>query len=552
MRRRAGRFGVIGGLAVACLVAGQVATAAPIPSAERLPSGPVSVTSAARLPLGPASLREERTSRQVAPGVTHVAIERGQSSPGDFWTVTIGVATTEEEASELERRIRAAGYEPRRDPAAGASPLGPDDRPLGWMVRVGKHADQQAAQAAADGLAAKGLRGSVQFTGEDGHPTTGPWSIDLLVIDPRRFRGRLGSELATGIVPGRETTSSIAQRTEALAAVNGGYFVISAGDGGKPGPGLAGTDGDLAGISVVRGDLVSEAVNGRPALVVPTGSGSGAAVRRLETRLSARAASGVRREVTGLNRRPGLIVNCGGVGDAYPLAQPAHDYTCGNDNEVIAFTPVFGPRLPEGEGHQVTIDRRGVVVAAKDGLGGAMSAQGTVLQGTGTGAQWLRDHARPGAHLALSRSVIDAERGTPLPLRPQSSIVNGGPLLLRDGAVALDPVRDGWSPQDIGGADRGAFYNGWYLRRNPRTAAGVGRDGQIILLTVDGRRPAHSVGLSIPEVAEVMRSLGAVDAINLDGGGSTAMVVGGALQGTPSDSTGERPDGDAIVVLPKS
>ncbi|MGN9839289.1 phosphodiester glycosidase family protein [Nonomuraea sp. H19] len=544
MRRRAARYGLTAGLAAACLVAGQVAAATPGPAST------APLTTAERLPLGPSSLTEERTSRQVAPGVTHVAIERGQSSPDDFWTVTIGVATTEAEASELEQRIRAAGYEPRRDPTAGASPLGPDDRPLGWMIRAGKHAGQQAAQATANDLAAKGVRGSVQFTGEDGHPTTGPWSVDVLVVDPRRFRGRLGSELATQIVPGRETTSSIAQRTGALAAVNGGYFVISSGESGKPGPGLAGTDGDLAGISVVRGDLVSEAVNGRPALVVPTDSGAGTAVRRLETRLSVRAANGGLREVTGVNRKPGLIVNCGGAGDAYPLAQPAHDYTCGNDNEVIAFTPVFGPQVPQGEGYQVTLDPRGAVVAAKDGRGGAMPARGTVLQGTGAGARWLREHARPGAHLTLRRSVIDAERGVPVPVQPQTSIVNGGPLLLRDGAVALDPVRDGWSPQDIDGADRGAFYNGWYLRRNPRTAAGVARDGRIILLTVDGRRPAHSVGLSISEVAQVMRSLGAVDAINLDGGGSTAMVVGGALQGTPSDSTGERPDGDAIVVLP--
>ncbi|TMR98912.1 phosphodiester glycosidase family protein [Nonomuraea basaltis] len=544
MRRGAVRHGLIGGLALACLAAGQAASAAP----SRLDAG--TAQAADRLPLGPASLMETRTPRQVATGVTHIAIERGQSSPDDFWTVTVGVASTEAEAAELERQIRAAGYEPRRDATAGTSPLSPGDQPLGWMVRVGRFAGQQAAQAAAAELAAKGVRGSVQFTGEDGRATTGPWSLDVLIVDPRRFSGRLGSELATGIVPGRETTSSIAQRTGALAAVNGGYFVISPNEGGKPGPGLAGTDGDLAGISVVRGDLVSEAVNGRPALVIPTDSGTGTAVRRLKTLLSVRT-GGERREVTGLNRQPGLVVNCGGVGDAYPLAQPAHDYTCGNDNEVIVFTPRFGTAAPQGQGYQVTLDGNGTVVSAQEGRGGAVPAQGSLLQGTGTGAGWLRQHARPGVRLKLSRSVVDAERGMPLPIQPQTSIVNGGPLLVRDGEVALDPVRDGWSPQDIDGADRGAFYNGWYLRRNPRTAAGVTRDGRIILLTADGRRPAHSVGLSIAEVAQVMRGLGAVDAINLDGGGSTAMIVDSALQGVPSDSSGERPDGDAIVVLPE-
>ena len=45
-----------------------------------------------------------------------------------------------------------------------------------------------------------------------------------------------------------------------------------------------------------------------------------------------------------------------------------------------------------------------------------------------------------------------------------------------------------------------------------------------------------------------MRALGAVDAVNLDGGGSTAMTVGSELVTRPSDATGERPIGDAIVI----
>ncbi|CAM5569192.1 hypothetical protein SCANM63S_08299 [Streptomyces canarius] len=47
-----------------------------------------------------------------------------------------------------------------------------------------------------------------------------------------------------------------------------------------------------------------------------------------------------------------------------------------------------------------------------------------------------------------------------------------------------------------------------------------------------------------------MKSLGAVQAMNLDGGGSTAMAVGGTLVNTPSDATGERPVGDTVQVLP--
>lgn len=553
MKIPAARRGLTGGVVAACLLAVPIAAAGAAPSATGGTADPAASSPSAdrqRLPLGPSTLEETRRTRQLAPGLKHVAIERGHAPTSATWTVTVGLGTTEDEVAALERQVRDAGYEPRRDATSGPDPRKPHDGPLGWMVRVGRYADEKTAQDVRDKLVAKGVStAAVQSTGEDGGATTGPWSLDALIVDPARFRGRLGSELATKIVPGRETTSSIAKRTGALAAVNGGFFVI-AGKQQTPGPWTAGVDGDPAGVSVVDGKLVSEAVNGRPALVVPTDSGAGASVRRLRTHLSARAEGGASREVTGLNREPGLVVNCGGVGDATPFSHPAHDYTCGNRNEVVAFTPAFGTDSPKGEGYEAAVDGTGKVTAVHDGRGGTIPAGGRLLQGTGTGADWLREHARPGTRLVLSKSVADATTGAPVPLSPQTSIVNGGPLLLRDGRTALDPVRDGWSPEDIGTADRAGFYNGWYLRRNPRTAAGVTKDGRIILLTADGRRPGHSAGLSITETAEVMRSLGAVDAINLDGGGSTAMAVGDTLQGIPSDSTGERADAEALVLLP--
>ncbi|MGY1578007.1 phosphodiester glycosidase family protein [Streptomyces sp. MN13] len=545
MRTRTPRRWLIAGTTAACVAAATLAATLETEPAARQ----TEAVTHEKLPLGSAALPETRTSRQVAPGVTHIAIERGRESADDFWTVTIGVATSEREAAGLEAEARDAGYEPRRDRTAGQDPRKPGDRPLGWMVRVGRYTDRAAADRARTEMAARGLSGSVQHTGEDGHATTGPWSLDVLVVDPAEFHGRLRSEPASGIVPGRETTSSLARRTGALAAVNGGYFVT--GDRTTPGNGVAGTDGDLAGVSVVGGDLLSEAVNGRPALIVPTGSGRGSSVRRVTTELTVRTADGAGREVTGLNRQSGLIANCGGVGNATPFAHPAHDYTCGNPDELVAVTPAFGTSAPEGTGYQATLDADGRVTAVRDSRGGSVPARGTVLQGTGTGAQWLRTHATIGARLTVLGTLVDAEKGTRLPLTPKTSVVNGGPLLLRNGRTVLDPVRDGWSPEDIEGVDRAAFYNDWYLRRNPRTAAGVTRDGRIVLLTADGRRPGHSAGLSITETATVMRALGAVDAINLDGGGSTAMVVGNELQGLPSDRSGERAVGDGLVVLPR-
>ena len=84
----------------------------------------------------------------------------------------------------------------------------------------------------------------------------------------------------------------------------------------------------------------------------------------------------------------------------------------------------------------------------------------------------------------------------------------------------------------------------------PCTIAGIDGQGRTVLVTVDGRS-TEDLGLSVPEAARLARSLGLVDAINLDGGGSTTMVVNGSVISRPSDATGERPVGDALVISPR-
>ena len=76
--------------------------------------------------------------------------------------------------------------------------------------------------------------------------------------------------------------------------------------------------------------------------------------------------------------------------------------------------------------------------------------------------------------------------------------------------------------------------------RHPRTAVGVSADGKtLIFLTIDGRQPAHSVGVTLPEMADLMLELGAHDALALDGGGSTSFWLrrpdGSVLTNQPSD-----------------
>jgi len=116
--------------------------------------------------------------------------------------------------------------------------------------------------------------------------------------------------------------------------------------------------------------------------------------------------------------------------------------------------------------------------------------------------------------------------------------VGGYPVLLRGGAVTADV--------DTAGS---ASFRGV----NPRTAAGVAADGGLVLVTVDGRQPGHSDGATLRETAELLQAMGAVDALNLDGGGSTTMVVRGAgdrlaVVNRPSDTAGERPVANALAL----
>jgi hypothetical protein len=120
----------------------------------------------------------------------------------------------------------------------------------------------------------------------------------------------------------------------------------------------------------------------------------------------------------------------------------------------------------------------------------------------------------------------------------------------RDGGGLLAP-RDvpAWFRQAVGGRPT-LLWNGevtndakctsTFCGANPRTAVGLTQDGTyLFLVVVDGRR-AGAAGMGLQALAQYMRSLGAYRAINLDGGGSSTMVVQGRVVNRPSDPTGER------------
>ncbi len=97
-------------------------------------------------------------------------------------------------------------------------------------------------------------------------------------------------------------------------------------------------------------------------------------------------------------------------------------------------------------------------------------------------------------------------------------------------------------------SDEEAFFAESFNQVNPRTAAGVTADGALILLVVDGRQP-ESRGVTLDELSVLIHDLGAVDAINLDGGVSSTLVVRNTLMNRPAGGIFEREVVSAIAIF---
>jgi hypothetical protein len=205
-------------------------------------------------------------------------------------------------------------------------------------------------------------------------------------------------------------------------------------------------------------------------------------------------------------------------------------------NGIALFTPDWGgvtPHVPRS--HAVVLSPFPAAVPDADlsaqvtwsGPGSRLSiAPGTaVLVARGDAAASLRAEAPVGTTVTLRLS-----------LRPDWGVadaIGGGPVLVRDGK-AVHTANEGFTTSQI-------------LPRHPRSAVGQLADGRILLVVVDGRRAGYSVGLTTFGMAQTMVRLGAVRAMQLDGGGSSTLAFDGAVLNRPSDGR-ERPVPTALML----
>jgi hypothetical protein len=163
--------------------------------------------------------------------------------------------------------------------------------------------------------------------------------------------------------------------------------------------------------------------------------------------------------------------------------------------------------------------------------------------------QVLDPYQQARAAIYTDRHEIRIGPRAELPPRPAGHLLQAGPMLVRDGA----PLRD---PHDSEGFVAGAhqFDSDITSGRHPRALLATS-DDELIALVCDGRRTGLDAGLTLAELAELAAELGAHQAINLDGGGSTALIHRGQLLNRPYDdqdrpSRRPRPAATAVIFHP--
>jgi exopolysaccharide biosynthesis protein len=330
----------------------------------------------------------------------------------------------------------------------------------------------------------------VTLTSLDRYDATGWLRTDSLSTD--LAGGARVGYLSSGEVSKVEPIRASADRTRAVAAVNGDYFDIN-------------NSGAALGVGIQSGQMVQSPVSDHNNAVGITASGIGEVVQ-VYFEGSATLPSGGTVALTQFNN----MVQADGVG---------------------LFTPVWGsyPRSRAVAGAtrvtEVTlVDGRVSTVSATAGSG-SIPAGATVLLGRDAGADAL-------AGLAVGDPVSVSYRPRSSDGQALSTAVGGRNILVRDGV-----------PQDISGD----------TTLEPRTALGFSADGRrMFITTVDGKQ-VDSRGVTLTEMGQLMAESGAYQALELDGGGSSTLLArkpGGSevkVENSPSDGS-ERPVANGLAI----
>ena len=337
--------------------------------------------------------------------------------------------------------------------------------------------------------------------------TAGPIAVSLLRLDPARVR--IATALArAGEVDSLDSLDRIASAAGAVAAVNGGLF-----NAGNHEP---------VGVLKIGGELVSDSatLEGIAAIRSPARGSTSIEFDQVSVAETVSFDAGGRSRLVTIDgidttRARGHLM-------LYTPMYHADTDTAPTGTEwPLEGSPlrVSGVRVKQGRS---PIPRAGLVLS----YGGTDLPADLAALAVGTRvtlrARWTTTFGVPASHLDQADSIV------------------GGAGLLR---VKGRSLADWPATQSLGGQ---VFVNA----RHPRTLIGADAHGGLWLAAVDGRDASHSIGMTFAELERLCDRLDLTGALNLDGGGSTGMVVQGRIVNRPAGGTPQV--NNAIVVLPRS
>jgi len=346
---------------------------------------------------------------------------------------------------------------------------------------------------------------------------TEPIVINVLRLNLTKVRLDVVHAMDAAI--GLETTSSIASRYGAIAAINAGFFRLD----------KSIFAGDAAGVLQIDGKLLSESNNKRIALLIDNAPISCSVCRTPENR--------TRISFDRLNTWSIVMLNNRNFNILGINRERKKD-------DLVLLTPEFHrTTLTDANGLEIII-KKGKIAAIDDGQGSReIPLDGFVLSASGKKREEILPHIKIGRKIfaPTNNSAEELTESGEYKFKYHTraeDIVGGVPQLIKNGKIEIT-----WEQEKAG--------KSFAEMRHPRTAVAKLKEDKFLMVTVDGRQPGTSVGMNLQELAEMLLELGAVDAMNLDGGGSTTMFVGGKVINQPSDKEGERKVSDAILVFPR-
>ncbi|MBR4748936.1 MAG: phosphodiester glycosidase family protein [Abditibacteriota bacterium] len=332
---------------------------------------------------------------------------------------------------------------------------------------------------------------------------TNPLVVNTVRVDLSRpdihVKTALGDETVSST--GRQGVSSMTG--SAVVGVNADYFIMN---------GFR----DPLNLCLRDGELLSEPGYGRTVIGFDAGNKIYMGVPEFNGCII--TASGERLDVTGIDRARNQGERILYTGHMGPTTR----------SKYAAADAVLKPEDGDGALHLVSGRSLQVLEVRPSSVNTPIPKGCFVLSAGGELGTRLCEALHAGDTVTLTLGLSDEWSGV-------VNAVGGGPQLVRNGAVFVTGEREGFKADILKG-------------RAPRSAVGFSADRKtLIIMTVDGRQK-HSQGATLSELAALMIAAGARDAMNLDGGGSTALSVFGLVLNSPSERT-ERAVADCLTVL---